>query len=128
MLATLLGIMIIFFSRILFTDKIIRAPDIINEYYWSVLNLSSQPLSDIFHIILTAKWDIYNNSGNTLEGGGLGNQFLIWQKLLYHAIKPPVSVAWFIRVSRLTRPGRFASAGKTAGVPKPSVWVGTSPL
>jgi len=96
MLATLLGIMMVFFGHILFTNKIIRAPDIINEYYWTVLNVTKMPLSDIFHIKLTADWDIFNNSGNTLEGGGLGNQFLVWQKLLYHIVPPPASVAWFI--------------------------------
>jgi hypothetical protein len=53
-------------------------------------------LSEIFHLKLYAPWDIYGNSGNTLEGGGLGNQFLFWQGLLYYFIKPPASVAWFI--------------------------------
>ncbi len=96
MLATLLGIMILFFAKILFTHKIIRAPDIINEYYWTVLNISGLPFADVFHLNLTANWDIYSNSGNTLEGGGLGSQFLVWQKLLYHFIQPPASVAWFI--------------------------------
>lgn len=96
MLAILLGIMVVFFGHILFTDKIIRAPDIINEYYWSVLHVSNLPLSDIFHVKLTADWDIFSNSGNTLEGGGLGGQFLFWQKLLYHVLPPPASVAWFI--------------------------------
>ena len=95
-LALMLGIMLLFFNRILFTDKIIRAPDIINEYYWTVLHTVKQPLLDMFSINLSADWDIYSNSGNTLEGGGQGNQFLVWQKLIYHLIPPPASVAWFI--------------------------------
>lgn len=96
MIAALLGIMVIFFAEILFTNRIVRAPDIINEYYWTVLRVTAQPFSDMFNIRLFADWDIYNNSGNTLEGGGLGNQFLIWQRLLYHLISPPASVAWFM--------------------------------
>lgn len=96
LLGLLLGLCILCYGRILFTDKIIRAPDIINEYYWSVIRLSKQTLADIFTLKLKADWDIYNNTGNTLEGGGLGNQFLFWQGLLYYFIKPPASVGWFI--------------------------------
>jgi hypothetical protein len=96
LLGTLLVLCVMCYGKILFTDKIIRAPDIINEYYWTVIRLSQQSLSDIFSLKLTADWDIYNNSGNTLEGGGLGNHFLFWQGLLYYFIKPPASVGWFI--------------------------------
>ncbi len=96
LLAALLAICILCYGKILFTERIIRAPDIINEYYWAVINLSNQSLADIFRFKLTAAWDIYNNSGNTLEGGGLGNHFLFWQGLLYYFIKPPASVGWFI--------------------------------
>ncbi|MDD2900148.1 MAG: YfhO family protein [Desulfuromonadaceae bacterium] len=96
LLGGLLVICILCYGKILFTDRIIRAPDIINEYYWTVLRLSQQPLADVFSLNFVADWDIYNNSGNTLEGGGLGNHFLFWQGLLYHLIKPPASVGWFI--------------------------------
>jgi len=95
-LGILFAILLLCFGKILFTGKIIRAPDIINEYYWAVQNLTNQPFWDIFHFKLHANWDIYNNSGNTLEGGGLGNHFLFWQGLLYQLIPPPASVAWFI--------------------------------
>lgn len=96
LMGVLLALCILCYGKVLFTDKIIRAPDIINEYYWSVIRLSQQSLRDIFSLKLTADWDIYNNSGNTLEGGGLGNKFLFWQGLLYYFIKPPASVGWFI--------------------------------
>jgi hypothetical protein len=95
-LGALLGVLVLFFSKILFTHDIIRAPDIINEYYWSVQRISNLPLLDTFRIKLHAAWDIYNNSGNTLEGGGMAGQFLFWQGLIYHLIPPPESVAWFI--------------------------------
>jgi len=95
-LGALFVILLFCFGKILFTGKIIRAPDIINEYYWSVQHLTHQPFRDIFTFPLHADWDIYNNSGNTLEGGGLGSHFLFWQGLLYHLIPPPASVGWFI--------------------------------
>lgn len=95
-LGALFGILLLCFGNILFTGKIIRAPDIINEYYWAVQRMINRPFGDIFRFQLHADWDIYNNSGNTLEGGGLGNHFLFWQGLLYQLIPPPASVAWFI--------------------------------
>lgn len=95
-LCLLASLLVLFFSQILFTHKIIRAPDIINEYYWAVLDYSKRSLAEIFRFKLHAPWDIYGNSGNTLEGGGLGNQFLFWQGLIYYFIRPPASVAWFI--------------------------------
>jgi len=95
-LGVMFGILVLCFGKILFTDKIIRAPDIINEYYWAVQRLAHQSFADIFRFQLHADWDIYNNSGNTLEGGGLGNHFLFWQGLIYKLIPAPASVAWFI--------------------------------
>lgn len=95
-LGILFGILLLCFGKILFTDKIIRAPDIINEYYWAVQRLANQSFADVFRFPLQADWDIYNNSGNTLEGGGQGNHFLFWQGLLYQLIPAPASVAWFI--------------------------------
>ncbi|MDK9717682.1 MAG: YfhO family protein [Trichlorobacter sp.] len=95
-LALLFGCLVVSFASILFTDKVIRAPDILNEYYWSALKLSKQSLSDIFQIKLHALWDIYGNGGNTLDGGGQAGQLLVWQGLLYRMVPLPVSIAWFI--------------------------------
>ncbi|SNB46597.1 YfhO family protein [Geobacter sp. DSM 9736] len=95
-LTILLAVLVVYFHEILFTDKIIRAPDIINEYYWAVLDLSKRSFVDFFRFDFTADWDIYNNSGNTLEGGGTGGQFLFLPNLIYYFLQPPVSVAWFI--------------------------------
>ncbi|MCM2357616.1 MAG: YfhO family protein [Geobacteraceae bacterium] len=94
-LAALLGILILFFAKILFTDKIIRAPDIINEYYWSVLKLSNQGFLDFFRFKLAASWDIYSNSGFTLEGGEVGSQLMFLPNLIYYFFPAPASVAWF---------------------------------
>jgi hypothetical protein len=92
----MLSLLIGFYSRILFTDKIIRAPDIINELYWSVLEISKRSLPEFFRFSLNADWGIYANSGNTLLGGEVGPAFASLPNILYYIISPPASVAWFI--------------------------------
>lgn len=95
-LALLLVLLILFFSRILFTHQIIRAPDIIHEYYWNVLGYSKASLSDFLKFNLKATWWIEGNSGSTLQGGEVGQQFIPWQTLIHWLIPPPASVAWHI--------------------------------
>lgn len=95
-MAGILLCLVVSLRPILFTDQVIRAPDILNEYYWSALRLAQQPFAELFSFKLQAIWDIYGNGGNTLDGGGQVNQFLIWQGLLYKLLPLPVAVAWFI--------------------------------
>ncbi|MDD2540647.1 MAG: YfhO family protein, partial [Desulfuromonadaceae bacterium] len=83
-------------SHILFTNKVIRAPDILNEYYWSALGLSKEHFWDFSRLRLLANWDIYGNSGNTLLGGGVGTQFVHLTNLVYYFFPLPSAVAWFI--------------------------------
>src|SRR6185369_14158774 len=93
----LLVVLLLFFSKILFTDKIIRAPDIINEFYWGIKNIHATSLSDLFSLSsLSPDWSIYINSGHSNEGGFASLQFLVWRTLLFHFIPPPANVAWFI--------------------------------
>jgi len=95
-LGMLLALLIFMYAEMLFTDKIIRAPDIISEYYWGVLELSKKSFLDFFRISFTAGWDIYGNSGNTLQGGEVGSKIMFLPNLIYYFIPPPTSVAWFI--------------------------------
>lgn len=95
-LALMLCLLVLFFSKILFTDKIIRAPDIVNEFYWSAIAMSKLQLSDILNFDLNATWDIVGNSGNTLLGGGVGPNLNFWQKLIFVIIPLPQAVAWHI--------------------------------
>lgn len=95
-LAIFAAIVLLFFSEILFTDKIVRAPDIINEFYWTVKDASSSGFAELFRFNLKADWDIYQNSGTTTEGGWASQQFLIVKTLLFWFIPPPASVAWFM--------------------------------
>lgn len=95
-IAVLLVILLLFFSKILFTDKLISAPDIINEFYWSVKDAQKTIIKDTFCFELKADWDIYSNSGNTTEGGWIGGHFLPLHSLIFGIFPPPASVAWFI--------------------------------
>ena len=95
--ALLLAVLILLFSKILFTGKIIRAPDITNEYYWYVLDLAKMRFWDFFKIDLSsAGWDVITNSGTSVGGGTSSLQFLGLRHLIYYLINPPTSVAWFI--------------------------------
>lgn len=95
-LSALLAVLILFFSQILFTSKIIRAPDIINEFYWNVKGIGDMPFVDLFNLQLRAGWSMFVNSGYSVEGGDVSLSFLIWKKLIFWAIPAPASVAWFI--------------------------------
>jgi hypothetical protein len=95
-LTALLGLMILLFSRILFTDRIVRAPDILNESYWWLKSYADMGLADLFRLNLTADWNPLINSGHTTNGGMVSQQFLLYQRLILHFIPPPASVAWFM--------------------------------
>jgi hypothetical protein len=95
-LALMLMLLVLFFSQILFTDKIIRAPDIIQEFYWSAIAASKLKLGNIVNFDLKAAWSIEPNSGYTLLGGGVGGHFNILNKLVFILIPIPAAVAWHI--------------------------------
>ncbi|HXE97555.1 MAG TPA: YfhO family protein [Dongiaceae bacterium] len=105
-LAALLALLILFFSHILFTGKIIRAPDITNEFYWGIRNYWDSNLLDLLKIPLKASWNFLQNSGTTNEGGTESGQFLVYQRLIFHFFPPPSNVAWFIVLQLF-----FGSAG-----------------
>lgn len=93
----LLAVLVGMFAPILFTSKIIRAPDILNEYYWTVKDIGKMPFLDIFKVnISSAGWSLYLNSGYTTEGGGASMAFLIYHRLIYWLIPSPANVAWFM--------------------------------
>ena len=95
-LCGLLALLIVLFSRILFTEQIIRAPDILNEYYWSVKDIHYQSLVDLMKIHLQPGWSMHINSGYTTEGGDISTQFLKYHNLIYWLFPVPSNVAWFI--------------------------------
>jgi hypothetical protein len=96
-MAALLALLILFFAKILFTGRIIRAPDIINEFYWTVKAISGTSFPDLFKVHLaSAGWDPFVNSGFTNEGGALSTQFLFLRNLVFWLFPSPESVAWYI--------------------------------
>lgn len=95
-LLTLACVLVLMFQRILFTDLIIRAPDITNEFIWSIKDYSTTGFLDLFRINLQASWDLYANGGGTVGGGTLSMQFLLYRSLLFWLIPLPVNIAWFI--------------------------------
>ncbi len=96
-LSGLLAVLVLFFSRILFTHQIIRAPDIINEFYWSVKGIGATPLWSQLRVNLSsAGWDLLVNSGYTNEGGAASMQFLFLRNLVFWFFPAPANVAWYI--------------------------------
>jgi len=95
-LALLLAVLVIYFGNILFTHKIIRAPDILNEFYWTIKDSSSDSLLNALKPQFKAVWDIYSNSGDTTEGGWAAGHFLIQNKFIFNLIPQPASIAWFM--------------------------------
>lgn len=95
-LGGLLLLLVLFFSRILFTHDIIRAPDIISEFYWTIKDAHNGSFADLFRIHLAAYWDPIINSGTTTEGGDASLAFLLFKKLVFWAIPAPASIGWFI--------------------------------
>ncbi len=97
MVAALLAVLILFFAKILFTDRIIRAPDILNEFYWGIRALRGAPFWSLFHLDLSrADWNLFVNSGFTNEGGKASEQFLFFYRLIFRLFPAPASVAWYI--------------------------------
>jgi hypothetical protein len=95
-LVVLLSLIVFAFAKILFTAKIVRAPDIINEFYWGVLSYRDMGFWDIFRLNLTATWNQFINSGFTVEGGMASQGFLFLQRLIFWLVPAPASVAWYM--------------------------------
>jgi len=96
LLGALLCVLILFFSKILFTNQIVRAPDIINEFYWGVKGYGKMGFLELFKVSLKATWDPYINSGLTVEGGTASQAFLFFQRLVFWGIPAPANVAWYM--------------------------------
>lgn len=123
-LLALLGVVIIFFSKILFTGMVVRAPDITNEYYWGALSDAQMGFWELFKVELKAYWDIYANSGTTMEGGTSAAQLLKYQGLIYYLFPLPSSIAWFMVLHFF-----FGAAGvycycRLIGVGRPAAFLG----
>lgn len=95
-LSLLMAVLMASFSRILFTHQIIRAPDIIAEFYWGIKAIGDLKFWELFRVRLYADWNMLVNSGLTLEGGGVSGQFLFLRNLIFWIFPAPENVAWYI--------------------------------
>lgn len=94
--AILLLLMVILFRKILFTDLLVRAPDISSEFIWTVRHFSSMKLWELFRVQLHPTWDWLTNGGTTEGGGTISLQLLYYRSVLFWLLPLPSSIAWFM--------------------------------
>jgi hypothetical protein len=123
-LAGLLAVIVLLFAKILFTGKIVRAPDITNEFYWTVKGFKDLGFLDLFRITLRPSWDMFVNGGTSEGGGTLSMQFLFYRSILFWLLPAPANVAWFMALHLF-----FGAAGtylycRCIGVSRPASFLG----
>lgn len=127
---TLMGIIVIgFCGKLLFTDQIIRASDVITQFFWGAKGIKEQSLLQYIQSIpsmFQASWEPLNDGGRTLEGGVNVMNLLFYRYVIQHFFPFPASIAWLAVISllwggigtyyycRLIGIGRFGSF--TAGI------------
>ncbi|NVN98816.1 MAG: YfhO family protein [Geobacteraceae bacterium] len=95
----LVVIIVGFFSRILFTDQIIRASDVITQFFWGAKGLKEQSLIQFFQgipSIFHAEWEMLTDGGRTLEGGWNAIGLLFHRYFIQHFFPFPSSIAWLV--------------------------------
>lgn len=95
---------VIFCQRLLFTDQIIRASDVITQFYWGAKGVSEQTLFQYLRSIpdiFRASWEPLNDGGRTLEGGWNAIGLLFHRYLIQHYFPFPSSIAWLAVLSLL---------------------------
>jgi len=91
------ALFVVMTAKILFTGEIVRAPDIINEFYWGIREWRTRSFAELVSFNLTdGLWNYLVNSGFTTEGGEQSYQFLAHHRLIFRFIPLPTSVAWFM--------------------------------
>jgi len=97
LLALMFTLFVLMNADILFTGKIVRAPDIINEFYWGVREFRTLSFAKLSTVNLTeGLWNMLVNSGFTTEGGEQSYKLLLHHRLIFRLIPLPTSVAWFM--------------------------------
>ena len=98
----LVATVILFCQRLLFTDQIIRASDVITQFFWAAKGIHGQGLSQYIHslpAIFHANWEPFNDGGRTLEGGWNAIGLLFYRYLILHFFPFPASIAWLAVLS-----------------------------
>ena len=90
-------IIIAFCGRLLFTDQIIRASDVITQFIWGAKAAKEQSLLQYIQgipALFQAGWDTLSDGGRTLEGGWNAIGLLFHRYLIQHFFPFPASIAW----------------------------------
>lgn len=98
----LLALVITFCSRLLFTDQIVRASDLITQFFWGAREASQQGFSDYLTNLANAfqaSWELYEDGGRTLEGGWNAIRLLLHRDLILKIFPFPSSIAWLAVLS-----------------------------
>ena len=95
-ISSLLVLMLVLFGKILFTNMMVRAPDISSEFIWTVRHFSGMSFSDLFRVQLHPVWDWLTNGGTSEGGGTISLQLLYYRSLLFWLLPLPSSIAWFM--------------------------------
>lgn len=95
-LTGLLAILVLFFAKILFTHEIVRAPDIVAEFFWSIKHYKNMSFLELFQPGVKASWDYLTNGGGTEGGGTVSLRFLFYRSFLFWLLPEPVNIAWFM--------------------------------
>ncbi len=93
----LLCVVVLFCGRILFTDQIIRASDVITQFFWAAKQVKQQtPLEYLASVAgaFQASWEPFSDGGRSLEGGWNAITLLFHRYLIQHLLPFPASIAW----------------------------------
>lgn len=103
-LALMTVVVIGFCNRLLFTDMIIRASDVVTQFIWGAKAMKQQPLWDYLSNLpglFRAAWDPLPDGGRTLEGGWNALGLLAHRFFIMHYFPFPSSIAWLAVLSLL---------------------------
>lgn len=99
----ILGVMVtLFYNRLLFTDQIIRASDVMTQFIWGAKAAKEQSVLNYFQTlpgVFQAGWEPLNDGGRTLEGGWNAITLLTHRFLIQHFFPFPASISWLAVLS-----------------------------
>ena len=96
-ISIMVAIIIAFCGRILFTDQIIRASDVITQFFWGAKAMKEQPLLQYIQGlpgIFQTSWETLSDGGRSLEGGWNAIGLLFHRYFIQHYFPFPSSIAW----------------------------------
>lgn len=93
----LLSVVVLFCGRILFTAQIIRASDVITQFFWAAKQVKQQTPFEYLNSVagaFQANWEPFSDGGRSLEGGWNAIALLFHRYLIQRLLPFPASIAW----------------------------------